>query len=90
MKKSSGCHAGRVYSFSESRRRKSMEILKIENLTKVYGKGENEVHALNGVSFSVEKGEFVSIIGSSGSGKSTLLHLIGGCLLYTSDAADEL
>lgn len=57
---------------------KSMEILKIENLTKVYGKGENEVHALNGVSFSVEKGEFVSIIGSSGSGKSTLLHLIGG------------
>ena len=55
-----------------------MEILKIENLTKVYGKGENEVHALNGVSFSVEKGEFVSIIGSSGSGKSTLLHLIGG------------
>ena len=78
MKKSSGCHAGRVYSFSESRRRKSMEILKIENLTKVYGKGENEVHALNGVSFSVEKGEFVSIIGSSGSGKSTLLHLIGG------------
>ena len=78
MKKSFGCHAGRVYSFSESRRRKSMEILKIENLTKVYGKGENEVHALNGVSFSVEKGEFVSIIGSSGSGKSTLLHLIGG------------
>ena len=57
---------------------KGMEILKIENLTKVYGKGENEVHALNGVSFSVEKGEFVSIIGSSGSGKSTLLHLIGG------------
>ena len=55
-----------------------MEILKIENLTKVYGKGENEVHALKGVSFSVEKGEFVSIIGSSGSGKSTLLHLIGG------------
>ena len=55
-----------------------MEMLKIENLTKVYGKGENEVHALNGVSFSVEKGEFVSIIGSSGSGKSTLLHLIGG------------
>ena len=48
-----------------------MEILKIENLTKVYGKGENDVHALNGVSFSVEKGEFVSIIGSSGSGKST-------------------
>src|SRR5699024_6333820 len=78
MKKSSGCHAGRVYSFSESRRRKRMEILKIENLTKVYGNGENEVHALNGVSFSVDKGEFVSIIGSSGSGKYTLLHFIGG------------
>lgn len=49
-----------------------MEILKVENLTKVYGKGENEVRALNGVSFSVEKGDFVAIIGPSGSGKSTL------------------
>ena len=56
-----------------------MEILKIENLTKVYGKGENEVHALKGVSFSVEKGEFVSIIGSSGSGKSTFMNMLG-CL----------
>lgn len=55
-----------------------MEILKVQNLTKVYGKGENQVHALNDVSFSVQKGEFVAIIGSSGSGKSTLLHLIGG------------
>ena len=55
-----------------------MEILKVENLTKVYGKGENEVRALNGVSFSVEKGEFVAIIGPSGSGKSTLLHTLGG------------
>lgn len=55
-----------------------MEILKVENLTKVYGKGENEVRALNGVSFSVEKGDFVAIIGSSGSGKSTLLHTLGG------------
>ena len=55
-----------------------MEILKVENLTKVYGKGENKVVALDHVSFSVEKGEFVAIVGASGSGKSTLLHLIGG------------
>ena len=55
-----------------------MEILKVENLTKVYGKGENEVRALNGVSFSVEKDDFVAIIGPSGSGKSTLLHTLGG------------
>ena len=55
-----------------------MEILKVENLTKVYGKGENEIRALNGVSFSVEKGDFVAIIGPSGSGKSTLLHTLGG------------
>lgn len=55
-----------------------MEILKVENLTKVYGKGENEVRALNGVSFSAEKGDFVAIIGPSGSGKSTLLHTLGG------------
>lgn len=55
-----------------------MEILKIENLTKVYGSGENEVRALDGVSFSAEKGEFLAIIGPSGSGKSTLLHILGG------------
>ena len=55
-----------------------MEILKVENLCKVYGEGENAVHALDNVSFTVERGEFVAIVGSSGSGKSTLLHLIGG------------
>lgn len=55
-----------------------MEILKVENLSKVYGKGENEVKAVDNISFSIEKGEFVAIIGASGSGKSTLLHLLGG------------
>ena len=55
-----------------------MEILRIEDLCKVYGEGENAVHALEHVSFSANRGEFISIVGSSGSGKSTLLHLIGG------------
>ena len=55
-----------------------MEILRVEHLSKIYGKGENQVKALDDVSFSVEKGQFVAIIGPSGSGKSTLLHILGG------------
>ncbi|WP_312649349.1 ABC transporter ATP-binding protein [Proteiniclasticum sp.] len=55
-----------------------MEILRVENLTKTYGEGINMVKALDGVSFSIEKGDFVAIIGPSGSGKSTLLHILGG------------
>ena len=55
-----------------------MEILKTENLTKIYGKGENQVVALDKVNISVNEGEFVAIVGASGSGKSTLLHLLGG------------
>ena len=55
-----------------------MDILKIENLSKIYGEGENQVKALDNVSFSVPKGQFVAIVGPSGSGKSTLLHILGG------------
>jgi len=55
-----------------------MSILKVMNLRKTYGKGETEVHALDGVNLSVEKGEFLAIVGTSGSGKSTLLHMMGG------------
>ena len=55
-----------------------MEVLKAVNLTKIYGKGENQVRALDGVSLSVEQGQFVAVVGTSGSGKSTLLHMLGG------------
>ena len=55
-----------------------MEILRVEDLVKTYGKGENQVNAVDHISFSIEKGEFVAIVGASGSGKSTLLHLLGG------------
>lgn len=55
-----------------------MSILQTENLTKIYGDGENAVHALRGINLTVEKGEFTAIVGTSGSGKSTLLHMLGG------------
>lgn len=82
-------HSHRIVIFSHYDRKRTrkeydktgglnVEILRAEHLTKKYGKGENEVIAVNDMSFSVEQGEFVAIVGSSGSGKSTLLHLLGG------------
>ena len=64
--------------FCAKERCEIMEILRVENLSKVYGNGESKVVAIDNISFSVEKGEFVAIVGVSGSGKSTLLHLICG------------
>ena len=61
-----------------------MTILQVENLTKIYGQGNTAVHALNGISFKVEKGEFIAVTGPSGSGKSTLLHILGGVDIPTS------
>ena len=61
-----------------------MEIVKVEGLTKIYGKGSNQVTALNDLHFTIEKGDFVAIVGASGSGKSTLLHIIGGVDSMTS------
>ena len=55
-----------------------MQLLKVQNLSKVYGQGESQVNALQNATFSMEKGEFAAVVGESGSGKSTLLHLVGG------------
>ena len=75
-KMSSLCHIRFLYcKYKEGF---DMEVLRVEHLTKIYGKGENEVKALDNVSFTVEQGEFIAIIGPSGSGKSTLLHMLGG------------
>lgn len=64
--------------WQKERMRSKMTILSTHNLKKIYGSGENEVHALDGVDLQVEKGEFVAVVGTSGSGKSTLLHMLGG------------
>lgn len=64
--------------WQKERMRSKMTILSTHNLKKIYGLGENEVHALDGVDLQVEKGEFVAVVGTSGSGKSTLLHMLGG------------
>ena len=62
----------------KAEKERNMEILRTEDLKKYYGEGETCIKALDGVNFTVEKGEFVSIVGTSGSGKSTLLHMLGG------------
>ena len=67
-----------------------MEVLQAKNLKKIYGSGNNAVHALDGVDLSVKKGEFVAIVGTSGSGKSTLLHMLGGLDRPTSGTDDRL
>lgn len=64
--------------FEKKGKENIMEILRVEDLVKTYGKGENQVNAVDHISFSIDKGEFVAIVGASGSGKSTLLHLLGG------------
>ena len=66
-----------------------MKILEVKNLSKIYGKGETKVKALDNVSFSVDKGEFVAIVGPSGSGKSTLLHILGGVDVATKGNAQN-
>lgn len=68
----------RMVLYKRNKGVKTMEILKIEDLSKTYGRGDMEVKALDHINLSIEKGEFVAIIGASGSGKSTLLHMIGG------------
>ena len=65
-------------NITAERNNRHMEILKTRHLTKIYGKGTNQVTAVDDVTLSVEQGEFVAIVGSSGSGKSTLLHMLGG------------
>ena len=66
-----------------------MEVLQAKNLRKIYGSGNNAVHALDGVDLSVKKGEFIAIVGTSGSGKSTLLHMLGGLDRPTSGTRSE-
>ena len=73
-----------ILEYLDEKGSKVMKILEIRNLCKVYGKGETEVHALRNVSFDIDQGEFVAIVGPSGSGKSTLMHILGGVDVPTS------